>query len=143
MPFGIRRFLFWIPFEIRIKHVRIACSPQFVVRHCRGENAAIGLFVVSGIWSEEDVDDDQDGAGIDEECQDGDKDYRLAAQVGLDENQHEKVHFSKRSFCPNLYIITHIWTKNIRLIKNAFPYAPHSQSYHHVLHDGNISVLNE
>ena len=54
----------------------------------------------------------------------------------------------KRSIFQNevfvqIYIITHIWTKNIRLIKNAFPYAPHSQSYHHVLHDGNISVLNE
>ena len=74
-----------------------------------------GLFVVSGIWSEEDVDDDQNGVGIDEECQDGDKDYRLAAQNGLDENQHEKVHFSKRSFCPNLYEKTHIWTKTYRL----------------------------
>ncbi len=75
-----------------------------------------GLFVVSGIWSEEDVDDDQNGVGIDEECQNGDKDYRLAALNGLDENQHEKVHFSKRSFCPNLYIITHIWTKTIRFL---------------------------
>ena len=59
-----------------------------------------GLFVVSGIWSEEDVDDDQDGVGIDEEFQDGDKDYRLAAQVGLDENhQYQEGDDSRQDTC--------------------------------------------
>ena len=59
-----------------------------------------GLLVVSGIWSEEDVDDDQDGVGIDEECQDGDKDYRLAAQVGRDENhQYQEGDDSRQDAC--------------------------------------------
>ena len=31
VPFGIRRFLFWIPFEIRVQQVHIARPPQFII----------------------------------------------------------------------------------------------------------------
>ena len=30
VPFGIRRFLFWIPFEVRIQQTAVACSTEII-----------------------------------------------------------------------------------------------------------------
>ncbi|EXY29666.1 hypothetical protein M080_8090, partial [Bacteroides fragilis str. 3397 T10] len=36
MPFGIRRFLFWAPFEIAVHELHIACLTQFIIGHYKG-----------------------------------------------------------------------------------------------------------
>ena len=36
VPFGIRRFLFWAPFEIAVHELHIACLTQFIIGHYKG-----------------------------------------------------------------------------------------------------------